>query len=125
MTVDTPQNGGVTHQHYKTNGSSNNIIDIRSDTDGFDLLKDIHDGLRPISGGEKTLPTLLLYDQEGLKLFERITYLEEYYLTRAEIEVLETFADRIAERVSQDSIVVELGSGYGFCPRPEKDKSRP
>ncbi|KAI5845360.1 hypothetical protein BZA05DRAFT_421439 [Tricharina praecox] len=31
--------------------------------------------------GEQTLPTLLLYGAEGLKLFEGITYLEEYYLT--------------------------------------------
>ncbi|EUC45427.1 hypothetical protein COCMIDRAFT_95519 [Bipolaris oryzae ATCC 44560] len=87
------------------------IIDIRVDTVGSDILADIKKGLRPVAGAEKTLPTLLLYDQEGLRLFEQITYQEEYYLTNAEIEVLETYADKIAQRISPGSIVVELGSG--------------
>jgi len=87
------------------------IIDIRTDTAESDILADIKKGLRPESGGEKKLPTLLLYDQEGLRLFEEITYQEEYYLTNAEIEVLETYAEKIAERIPTGSIVVELGSG--------------
>ncbi|CAN9352168.1 unnamed protein product [Alternaria alternata] len=87
------------------------IIDIRTDTAESDILADIKNGLRPNNGGEKKLPTLLLYDQEGLRLFEEITYQEEYYLTNAEIEVLETYADKIAERIPSNSIIVELGSG--------------
>ncbi len=87
------------------------IIDIRQEKDGYSLLDDIRKGLRPDDGGEKKLPTLLLYDENGLRLFEKITYLDEYYLTGAEIEVLETYAVRIAERVPSGSIVVELGSG--------------
>lgn len=88
-----------------------NIIDIRVDKAESDILADIKKGLRPVADAEKTLPTLLLYDQEGLRLFEQITYQEEYYLTNAEIEVLETYADKIAQRISPGSIVVELGSG--------------
>ena len=87
------------------------IIDIRQEKDGYSILEDIRKGLRPVDGGEKRLPTLLLYDENGLRLFEQITYLDEYYLTGAEIEVLETYAVRIAERVRPGSIVVELGSG--------------
>ncbi|KAF1944312.1 hypothetical protein EJ02DRAFT_420396 [Clathrospora elynae] len=87
------------------------IIDIRVGTVESDILADIKKGLRPEDGGEKKLPTLLLYDTEGLNLFERITYTDEYYLTNAEIEVLETYADRIAERIPAGSIIVELGSG--------------
>lgn len=87
------------------------IIDIRSDSKGIDLLNEIHSGLRPSDGGAKTLPTLLLYDEKGLKLFEEITYLDEYYPTNAEIEVLRAYADRIAARIRPDSILVELGSG--------------
>lgn len=63
------------------------IIDIRTGATDFDLLQDIKRGLRPEIGGEKRLPTLLLYDEAGLRLFEKITYLDEYYLTNAEIEV--------------------------------------
>lgn len=63
------------------------IINIRSDTTGADILQGIRTGLRPAAGAEKRLPTLLLYDEAGLRLFEKITYLDEYYLTNAEIEV--------------------------------------
>ncbi|KAJ2742094.1 hypothetical protein GGI20_004723, partial [Coemansia sp. BCRC 34301] len=34
----------------------------------------------------RSLPTLLLYDNAGLDLFDRITYLPEYYLTDCEID---------------------------------------
>ncbi|KAH7130122.1 C-type lectin protein [Dendryphion nanum] len=87
------------------------ILDIRPGPTEFDILQDIRSGLRPENGGEKRLPTLLLYDEAGLRLFEKITYLDEYYLTNAEIEVLETYADRIAKHIEPGSVVVELGSG--------------
>ncbi|KAI5362861.1 Putative sulfatase-modifying factor enzyme, C-type lectin [Septoria linicola] len=88
------------------------IIDIRSDTAGIELKQLIHSGLQPEDGStEKTLPTLLLYDNKGLKLFEEITYLEQYYLTGEEIKVLEASADQIAERIPTNALVVELGSG--------------
>jgi uncharacterized SAM-dependent methyltransferase len=87
-----------------------NIIDIRSDAAGIELKEEIIKGLK--SEQEKTLPTLLLYDVQGLKLFERITYLDEYYLTGKEIEVLEKHAASIATVVDENSIIVELGSGY-------------
>jgi uncharacterized SAM-dependent methyltransferase len=87
------------------------IIDIRRDKVGRSLLEDIKSGLRPAGGGEKSLPTLLLYDEVGLRLFEDITYLDEYYLTEAEIEVLKTHAGKIAKRIPDGSIVLELGSG--------------
>lgn len=61
--------------------SATKIIDIRVDTAQADLVADIKSGLRPRNGGEKTLPTLLLYDSAGLKLFEDITYLDELSLT--------------------------------------------
>ncbi len=89
-----------------------NIIDIRSDTAGIELKQEILSGLKPKDGGEKTLPTLLLYDDEGLRLFEEITYLDEYYLTEEEIAILSKYADRIAERIPEGANVVELGSGY-------------
>ncbi|CAK3926972.1 Hypothetical predicted protein [Lecanosticta acicola] len=87
------------------------IIDIRSDAAGIELKQLIASGLKPRDGGEKILPTLLLYDNKGLKLFEQITYLDEYYLTREEITVLEQYADRIAERIPAGAMMLELGSG--------------
>jgi len=100
--------------------SGKSIIDIRDGTALTPLVDLIRAGLRPEHGGEKSLPTMLLYDAEGLKLFEKITYLDEYYLTGQEIQIFEQYADRIAERIALDdnAIVVELGSGYAFRSDP-------
>jgi uncharacterized SAM-dependent methyltransferase len=94
------------------------IIDIRRGKFEDTLTKDLLDGLQPKNGHPKALPTLLLYDEVGLKLFERITYLEEYYLTNAEIEVLNAHADKIVERIPANSFLVELGSGYVASRQP-------
>ncbi|KAJ2244410.1 hypothetical protein GGI13_006229, partial [Coemansia sp. RSA 455] len=51
----------------------------------------------------RTLPTLLLYDNAGLDLFDRITYLPEYYLTDCEIDVLRTHIDGIVAQIPDDS----------------------
>jgi len=117
-TVATTGAPGVVTTHNKSQIKSaradsltSNILKIRQDREGFSLLGDIKQGLRAADGGEKSLPTLLLYDEAGLKLFEKITYLDEYYLTNAEIEVLEKYANHIAERIRPNSIVLELGSG--------------
>ena len=91
------------------------IIDIRRNEIGFSIFDDLHQGIRPVHGGEKRMPTMLLYDERGLKLFEEITYLDEYYLTNAEIEVLARYADQIVERIQFGSQVVELGSGYALA----------
>ena len=88
------------------------IIDIRQGGQDFSIINDMHQKLNPNDGLEKQMPTLLLYDQKGLKLFEEITYLEEYYLTNAEIEVLTNHANEIADFILPGSLLVELGSGY-------------
>ncbi|KAA8893559.1 histidine-specific methyltransferase [Sphaerosporella brunnea] len=95
----------------KTNGKLNppRIVDIRREKLSISLVDEISKGLN--KDGEKTLPTLLLYSAEGLKLFEDITYLDEYYLTNTEIGILEKHSAAMAERVEDGSVVVELGSG--------------
>lgn len=98
-------------QPSKIAKAGTNIIDIRRVKYEHNILEDIRKGLRPQDGGEKTLPTLLLYDEAGLRLFEKITYLDEYYLTNAEIDVLNRYAQNIANRIQSGSILVELGSG--------------
>ncbi|KAK2624399.1 hypothetical protein QTJ16_006349 [Diplocarpon rosae] len=86
------------------------IIDIRQNVVEMSLKDEIVKSLKPEEGLKK-LPTLLLYDERGLQIFEQITYLEEYYLTNAEIEVLQASARKIAEAIPSGSMVVELGSG--------------
>ena len=58
----------------------------------------------------KTLPPKYFYDAHGSELFEQITALPEYYLTRTERQILATFAGAIADAVGPCDLV-ELGSG--------------
>lgn len=59
----------------------------------------------------KTLPCRHFYDQRGSELFEAICQLPEYYLTRAEREILTAHAKDIAAIFDEPVTLVELGSG--------------
>lgn len=63
----------------------------------------------------KSLPAWLLYDGEGSRLFERITQLPEYYLTRTERSILARHADAMVRtalsRGPSPLHVAELGAG--------------
>lgn len=67
--------------------------------------------------GQKELPPSHLYDELGSVLFEAITHLPEYGLTRADARLLERHAPEIAARLSPDMLVAELGSGTGTKTR--------
>jgi L-histidine Nalpha-methyltransferase len=58
-----------------------------------------------------TLPCRFFYDAIGSQLFESICDLPEYYLTRAEHEILARHADEIAARCPTPLFLAELGSG--------------
>jgi dimethylhistidine N-methyltransferase len=61
----------------------------------------------------KELPCKLLYDAAGAELFERITGVEDYYLTRAEHALLAAELPAIAALVGPRARVIEPGSGAG------------
>lgn len=69
-----------------------------------------------LSATPRTLPAWLFYDARGSELFEEITRLPEYYLTRAERQILDTHADEIVALAADgDDVplhVVELGAGH-------------
>ncbi|KAH8686986.1 C-type lectin protein [Ilyonectria robusta] len=94
----------------KPSPSSPEIIDIRGEHVEFNLKEEVISSFNP-DEGPRTLPTLLLYNEKGLQLFEEITYLDEYYLTNYEIEVLKKSSADIARRVPEGSMLIELGSG--------------
>ncbi|KAG0241493.1 hypothetical protein B0O80DRAFT_443506 [Mortierella sp. GBAus27b] len=78
----------------------------------FDLRSMILSGLCPSTpGAHKTIPTMVLYDDRGLQIYDDITHLEEYYLFNEEIQILERDGDKIVENIPDNSVVVELGSG--------------
>ena len=58
----------------------------------------------------KQIPAIWLYDERGSLLFDEITGLPEYYLTRKEREILEERAPAIASETRAETLV-ELGSG--------------
>ncbi|OAQ66057.1 hypothetical protein VFPPC_14279 [Pochonia chlamydosporia 170] len=87
------------------------IIDIRSNKVDFNLKDEVNRMINPSDGGARKLPTLLLYDERGLQLFEDITYLDEYYLTNYEIELLKKHSVEIAAKIPDGAMVIELGSG--------------
>ena len=63
--------------------------------------------------GQKELYSKYFYDDLGTALFEAITLLPEYGLTRADLRLLSTHARELPERAANVSVVVELGSGSG------------
>ncbi len=61
--------------------------------------------------GQKTLPSKYFYDPRGSDLFEAITRLPEYGLTRADERVLLSHGREIVESIRGPLVVAELGSG--------------
>jgi L-histidine N-alpha-methyltransferase len=73
-----------------------------------------NDVIAGLSARPRRLSSVYFYDDVGSALFERITELPEYYLTRVEGQILEMNADRIIEPVlAEPSCVVDLGAGDG------------
>lgn len=59
----------------------------------------------------KRLPPKWFYDDLGSALFEAITHLPEYYLTRAEQAILERCARDMVDAMGEPIDLLELGSG--------------
>jgi L-histidine N-alpha-methyltransferase len=81
-----------------------------------EFARDVRAGLTRAS--QKTLPCRYLYDDVGSALFEAITYLPEYGLTRADTRILQQHAVDIVDLLPPNVVTVELGSGVGAKTRP-------
>ena len=66
-----------------------------------------------LSKPQKELHSKYLYDELGSSLFEAITHLPEYGVTRADERLLRTHARDIADLIPETATVIELGSGSG------------
>jgi L-histidine Nalpha-methyltransferase len=81
------------------------------------FLRDVHAGLAAPHTGQKTLPCKYLYDARGAALFEQICTLNEYYPTRAELQIMERHARDMAALIGPGAAVIEPGSGAGIKTR--------
>jgi L-histidine Nalpha-methyltransferase len=77
----------------------------------YEFASDVRDGLT--RRGQKELPSKYLYDDVGSSLFEVISRLPQYGLTRADERLLRRHAFDIVDRVKGPIAVTELGSGSG------------
>jgi dimethylhistidine N-methyltransferase len=74
------------------------------------FARDVREGL---SKPQKELPSKYLYDEVGTALFDAITLLPEYGLTRADERILRRHACAILSSLPSPLVVAELGSGTG------------
>ena len=72
------------------------------------LAEDVRRGLS--SQPKRFLPKYF-YDELGSQLFEAICLVPEYYLTRAENEILQRYSDEIVASVDGNTTLIEMGSG--------------
>jgi len=93
---------------YATASAADRFSLIRPDQQRDDFAEDVRRGL---SGSPKTLPPKYFYDDLGSALFEAICHLPEYYVTRAEAEILGSAADDMVQSFGAPIRLIELGSG--------------
>lgn len=78
------------------------------------LLSDVIEGLKK---PQKTLPSKYFYDKRGSELFEEICSLDEYYLTRTELRIMENNIQEITSSLGKHVQLIELGSGSSLKTR--------
>jgi L-histidine Nalpha-methyltransferase len=76
-----------------------------------EFAADVREGLT--KSGQRELPSKYLYDEVGSALFETISVLPEYGLTRADARLLQKHAREIVGLLPSPVHVAELGSGSG------------
>lgn len=85
------------------------VADLQQKSSGF--IEDVINGL---SKSNKTLPCKYFYDETGSELFEEICELDEYYITRTELQLLEEIKDEMAAMIGPNAVIIEPGAGAGI-----------
>lgn len=105
-TRDTDRDDGVTVAPSDRRFSL--VVDAGVDGQPETFARDVRAGLTAVP---KSLPCRYFYDRDGSRLFEQICGLPEYYLPRAEREILEARSADVASRFATRVTMIELGSG--------------
>ena len=88
------------------------LLDQEPSSDSF--LDEVLLGLRR---SPKTLPCKYFYDEQGSQLFDQICDLDEYYLTRTELAIMDAYAPQMATQIGPGVMLVEYGSGSSVKTR--------
>jgi dimethylhistidine N-methyltransferase len=75
------------------------------------------DVLAGLAQHPRALPCKYFYDARGSELFQKICELPEYYLTRAELKILDRYAGEMANAVGPNIELIGLGTGAGTKTR--------
>lgn len=71
----------------------------------------LRDALAGLGAMPKTLPSKYFYDARGSELFDRICELPEYYVTQAEMVLLDEFSGQAAALIGDGASIIEYGTG--------------
>lgn len=97
---------------YKKYELDDRVSYFKSDNSSKETFSsDIITGLKQ---KQKILHPKYFYNDVGSKLFEQICKLDEYYLTRSEIEILESFHVELSMHLVNEYNLIELGSGSSY-----------
>src|SRR2546428_10126910 len=105
----------------RTNNALVTASSATTATADHDFLSDVIAGL---SQHPRTLPCKYFYDALGSELFQRICELPEYYLTRAELQIVERYAGERGKAVGPNIELIGLGTGAGTKTRILLEKLR-
>ena len=67
--------------------------------------------MQGLQDARKELPSKYFYDEVGSQLFEQICELDEYYLTRTELSILQTHMHEMVSLLGPHCLLIEYGSG--------------
>ena len=77
----------------------------------------VSEAIAGLSSTPRTLPCKYFYDARGAALFQKISELPEYYLTRAELQILDRYCGDIARALGPNIELIGLGTGAGTKTR--------
>src|SRR5712691_8348677 len=88
------------------------VLDLEPATSDF-----LAETIMGLSASPRTLPCKFFYDERGSDLFQRICDLAEYYVTRAELQILKEHRTEIAQQLGAGIELIGLGTGAGTKTR--------
>lgn len=103
------------------NRTSGGISVLDLEPASSDFLAEVIAGL---TSYPRTLPYKFFYDERGAQLFQKICELPEYYITRAELQILRQRGAEIASHLGDQVQLIGLGTGAGTKTRLLLEKLR-